>query len=171
MSHPRTAIREYVVQTLGSAGAAQTEGRRAHPLPEATTSHVTARVTADAVLAKHADAPLALKRQLTLEVEVVTQGASCEDDADTITAAVEDLLMADHTLGGTCSECVLESTELELDSAETRKAMAVLTFGVVYFTEHTNTAVEAFATAGVTWDMGPAPDGQAEASDTLSLPQ
>jgi len=171
MSHQRTAIRQYVVQQLGQAGAAQAEGRLTHPLPANTTSHVEARVTADGVLEKHADAPLQLKRQLTLEVEVVVQGTTCEDDADTIAGAVENLLMADHTLGDTCSECVLESTELELDSAETRKATALLTFSVIYFTEHSNTAAEAFLTAGVTWDMGPAPDGNAEATDTLTLPQ
>lgn len=173
MSHPRTTIRNYVVALLASPTSplGTVLKQQVHPHTTGQLPSIEVRTPNDRVVGKHSDAPLVLRRELEMEVTVRTRGATAEDDANTIADAVEDLLMIDDSLGGNCNSCLLESTSVSMAAAEKPVAEAALNFTIEYFTEHSATVSAAFLQALATWDMGSAPDGQAEASDDLSLPQ
>lgn len=172
MSHPRTAIRNYVISKLESAALVPADGvskEWVHPGAADLSQSIEVRTPSDQVAGRFSTAPLVLRRNLTLEVVVRCKGADAEDAANTIAESVEQLLMVDHTLGDLCNECVLDSTTVEQEAAEQRVAEAAITFAVEYASEHSTTATDDFTGADVDWDMGPEPDGQIDAQDTVDV--
>lgn len=173
MSHPRTTIRNYLVALLTDPEAplGTVLKQQVHPHTVGQLPSIEVRTPTDRVVGKHSDAPLILHRNLDVEITVRTRGASAEDSANTIADAIEQLILAEDSLGGNCNSCLLESTSVSMAAGEKPVAEAVLSFTAEYYTEHATEIDEEFALAVADWDLGTDPDGHAEASDDLTLPQ
>lgn len=173
MSHPRTVIRTYVVNAIKAANTAAGQeiySTVTHPTDAALAVSVSTPL--DQVVGSYSDAPLILKRDLSLNITITAAGAGCEDVANDLADELELLLLDDPTLGENCELCRLRSTSIDLDGAGAETAAeAELSFSVIYSSQHGAVAPDEFLTASADWDTGPDVDGQIDAQDTIDIPQ
>ncbi len=122
------------------------------------------------------------KRTARVIVEVVCKGnpspldadANPDDDVDLLMDEVEIALDADHTFDGTAADSTFVRCEYAGDDeGEVALAAGRLELDVEYYEDRPKQPVlhEPLVSAGVTWDLGPTPDGQVEAEDELELGQ
>ena len=101
-------------------------------LPEVIT------YTKNETIDKQTDAPLVLKRDLDLVIEVITKAndeLEAQDILDDISWEIEQILSRDHTLCDTASDSILNDVHLEYDeNGESPIAACILSFRVRYLT-------------------------------------
>lgn len=93
-------------------------------------------------------APRELKRTVQLNIHAfVEEGDNVDDAMDALAMQIERAIHADDTLGGTASDCILASTELDVgEEGQRLVGTVVLTYEVDYYTY---APAEAPAEAGV----------------------
>ncbi len=171
MAHQRALIRQAAVAQLiaaSTAAAARVEATRMIPHRRVGETALGVYTPEETVDTETRIAPRELHRTLTLVIEGIVTGVSGVDDAlDTLAEQVEAALDADDTLGGTCQESILLSTDLEVaeDGART-VGLIRLTYNAIYyqFAPLTVSAPDAFLTADVKTNLSGvvAPADQAE---------
>lgn len=130
-------------------------------------------------------APRELERSLNIEIEIVAQGPevnvdmqtpagikTLEDILDDIAEQVEQALAADETLGGVCSDSILNDTNFEFDSAGTGPiGSAILNYTVTYYTmsPRSSNIEDDFSTAGIEYNIGE-DENTREAQDVVAIP-
>ena len=73
------------------------------------------------------------KRNYLVNIDIVGEGEDVDDDLDTYSDAVEDLLEADRTLNGTAKETLLQNTFFEFKEAGKKKVgLCRLVYNVEY---------------------------------------
>jgi len=177
MAHQRKLIRNATVAQLlaaGTAAGSRIESTRMIPhrryegtalgvyTPEETVENTETRT-----------APRELYRMATLVIEGVvaaSSGAEAADALDDLAEQVEAALDADDTLGRTCEESLLQSTDLEVaEDGQKTVGLLRLTYSAFYhqFAPTAVSAPDAFLTANVKTNLGGvvAPADQAE--DTI----
>ncbi|MBU1040052.1 MAG: hypothetical protein KKF77_03000 [Proteobacteria bacterium] len=172
--HPRQLIREAVVALLLSKTDA---GTRVWP---SRVRHVSSRdLPAIGVYTTEESSPLAdasprkYERTVNVVVDCLVEKNDALDDAlDALAKQVEDLLMADPTLGGTASDSALMRTTIGLvGEGRTESGCASLEFEADYETSPglvDADTLDDFAVAGVDMDLAPA-DGTPEIQDVVII--
>lgn len=182
MSAGRKAIRHAAVALMKAEVAAlggRAYGNRAEPLSDQSTMPVClVYTTSESVEVE--GSPREYRRKTELVFEVVTrstavaENANLDDELDDLAAAVEQAVFRDEELLGSACDTILqrvEGPEMESDGRQLVGAVRVV-FEAQYVEDpYTSKTYDAFEGVNVTYDVGPEPDGNPEATDTIELEQ
>jgi len=136
MSHPRTPIRNAVVDILKAAGTAAGDrvfGSRVEPLWDVTMPLILV-YTRDEVSQAIGTMPKPMSRTVRVAIEArVSLTADVDTAMDDIALAIEQAIEADYKLKGTATSSNLTGTEIDV-SPEGRKPIGAirLTYEVIY---------------------------------------
>lgn len=137
MAHARKTIRDGVVQLLSNLASttSHVHATRTQPL-EAAQLPALCIYTLEESSELDVLTPRKMLRQLTLIVEAVAQvNDTLDDTLDQICLEVEQVLVANFTLGGLVKDCRLVSTKIAVRGAgEKDTGSAVMSFDVLYRT-------------------------------------
>jgi hypothetical protein len=141
MAHAREQVRDAVVSILQSAAVADSVSKsRVYPIPAKTISIALVYTNTESIVQTTLTYPRKFEREMTLVVECVARDADYLDDRlDRLCEAVENAIGADNTLGGVVKDCVLNDTQITLDSSgDAPIGSARLQFRVSYRTAETD---------------------------------
>jgi hypothetical protein len=179
MAHQRQLIREAVkAQLLGKTAAlARVFETRVVPFKNLELPAVSVYILSEAVdAASKLTAPRELTRTAQVAIEAaVKQGANADDAMDSIAMEIERALDADWTFGGTASDSILLSTDLETDDrGDMLVGLVRLTYAVTYFTDCPSAADVSlptpFAKAHVQFDLEASVNPANRAVDDIVVP-
>lgn len=140
MAHQRKLIRAKVVEIL-TTNVPIVSGRvyktRISNLWESAEVPSLAVYTRQEESLASSKRPLSLLRTMQLSIGLTVQAVDDVDDAiDDLAGEIEAAMAVDVTLGRTCEECSLVSTELAVNESGSKPmGGAVLTFEVVYLSD------------------------------------
>lgn len=133
MAHVRIQIRDAIVTALGATlptTGATVWTSRAWQIAEDQMPAVNVTLadeSAEGEIVRLAGGVYAQQRRLVVQIEVATKAASGADtDAQAVCSEVEQLVMADPTLGGACKWIQLDGADFGV-SAETDRPVALAT--------------------------------------------
>jgi hypothetical protein len=137
MPHPRQLIREAVCAQLVAADTAA-ESRvfetRIIPIRQPELPAI-AVYTLEESVEESGSAPRELKRVLQLMVEGAATGADIDDTLDDLALEIERAMHSDETFGGTASDALMASTDVEiLEQGQKLIGVVRIVYQVTYYT-------------------------------------
>ena len=186
MIHQRKLIRDAIRAALAGNTAAEenVSTNRFNEIRPNQTAVITIYMTSEEVdPASRLSAPRELTRNANVVIECILKKRQNElvdvadgnmDDAmDAFLVQVEKAMYADETFGGTCSDCILASTEIEkLPEGDQPIIAALLTYAVRYFTyapDEDAAELDDFVTATAEHNLGGDQHVDDRANDTLTV--
>lgn len=176
MPHQRQLIRQAVKAQLLGATAAEDRvyTNRMFPYTRAQLPAL-AVYTLEEEVEPFNTAPRELKRTLQLAIEAAVEETEEVDDAlDVLALQVEAAMDLDETLGGTASDSLLSSTQMEVIETGSRSAGVIrLEYTVTYYTHvpQVREGLDDFVTADVRHSLANAVHPDDQGHDIVELPQ
>lgn len=177
MSALRKVIRKKVATVLNAAASvtslATVIESRYSPLWESELPLVLVYVDGENS-EKINESPREYQRDIRLGFEIVAEALDgVEDTLDDIAEAVEQVIFADETLGGTASDSMLKSVDIEFRTQAQKTVGALLIgFAVPYrqvVPDYSALVLDDLETIDADWNLAPV-DVDVDATDTIVLP-
>lgn len=181
MTTQRKLIRAKVVELLtgNTSVGANVYGSRTRQLWPAEELPAILIYTLTEEVSQFDSAPLRLKRDLTLAIQIIARMDDGLDDAlDDIAQEVESVMSENYYIGDLCGDQALSSVEMHLQAeGDAPHGSCILAYTVTYYTEDVASGVDTrfgnelvpFETADVKWNVEPSDEVSAE--DTVSMQQ
>ena len=173
--HPRTRIRQYIVQKLRVAATGAEErvhAERVDPIQARDQKWDLPAVnvyTRDETSEVWSESPRTYKRVVEVVIDCIVGARDAEDQVDKLALEIEQLISPDLRLGQWADDVVLRATPTDFDGAGLKKfGVARVTYLVTYGTEAVVEPVEPLLTIRNEWNFT-APDAQAEAVDQIDF--
>ena len=173
--HPRTRIRQYVVEKLKVAASLTSTAGRVHservdPLQARDAEWDLPAInvfTRDETSEEWANSPRILKRDVELAIDIIAAGRDAEDQIDQLAKEVELLVGSDIRLGQWADDVILRSTATDFDGAGSKKfGVARLVFLATYGSEVSVDVTDLLQRIHNEWNFTK-PDAQKEAEDDV----
>jgi hypothetical protein len=183
--HPRARVRRWIVDRLKAAALlpAKIVSNRATPTALSDAPVVLVYLLGEEDPEPFNVSPLTYSRPATLALHAIVpeldlpEGVDLDEVADAFAYVFESMLLCDidsHGLyfGAQAADCVPRQTEFVLEDKGERVYLHARTeWRITYQTTPASPATDPLAVVHADWDVGPTPDEQLEAEDTVSIPQ